>query len=240
MLGTCRCSYPLKPRLGFVEWILDIEKFTDDVYAMAEKLTSGQSPEAKSKINFVRERLIELYKKNLVKINHSVLEIICASNLISHGYTVDIEKQLSNILVCDVFATKGDGTFIMEIETGFTPPDHALDTIDYYVARIASKIARYSKHCSKFALATPVVGILPIPKLFLMPPSNRKMEDVKRIKALVDRFYKNPPIEMDDILNARLHSIYLINIDKGFAKQLDPYTYLDLTEKLQDASGLDL
>ena len=210
------------------------------MYTVAEKLTIGQTPEKKAKINFVRERLIELYKKNLVKINHSVLEIICASNLISHGYTVDIEKQLSNILVCDVFATKGDGTFIMEIETGFTPPDHALDTIDYYVARISSKIARYSKHCSKFALATPVVGILPIPKLFLNPPSDRKMEEVQRIKNLVDRFYKNPPIEIDDILNARLHSIYLINIDKGFAKQLDPYTYLDLTEKLQDASELDL
>jgi hypothetical protein len=219
---------------------LDLEKFTDDVYTVAEKLTAGQTPEIKSKINFVRERLIELYKKNLVKINHSVLEIICASSLISHGYTVDIEKQLSNILVCDVFATKGDGTFIMEIETGFTPPDHALDTIDYYVARISSKIARYSKHCSKFALATPVVGILPIPKLFLKPPSDRKIEEVKKIKNLVDRFYKNPPIETDDILNARLHSVYLINIDKGFAKQLDPYTYLDLTEKLQDASELDL
>lgn len=210
------------------------------MYTVAEKLSMGQTPEIKSRINFVRERLIELYKKNLVKINHSVLEIICASSLISHGYTVDIEKQLSNILVCDVFATKGDGTFIMEIETGFTPPDHALDTIDYYVARISSKIARYSKHCSKFALATPVVGILPIPKLFLKPPSDRKMEEVQRIKNLVDRFYKNPPIEIDDILNARLHSIYLINIDKGFAKQLDPYTYLDLTEKLQDASELDL
>lgn len=219
---------------------MDLEKFTEDVYTVAEKLSMGQAPEIKSRINFVRERLIELYKKNLVKINHSVLEIICASSLISHGYTVDIEKQLSNILVCDVFATKGDGTFIMEIETGFTPPDHALDTIDYYVARISSKIARYSKHCSKFALATPVVGILPIPKLFLKPPSDRKMEEVQRIKNLVDRFYKNPPIEIDDILNARLHSIYLINIDKGFAKQLDPYTYLDLTEKLQDASELDL
>lgn len=219
---------------------MDLEKFTDDVYTVAEKLTSGQTPEIKSKINFVRERLIELYKKNLVKINHSVLEIICAANLISHGYTVDIEKQLSNILVCDVFASKGDGTFIMEIETGFTPPDHALDTIDYYVARISSKIARYSQHCSKFALATPVVGILPIPKLFLKPPSDRKIEDVRRIKNLVDRFYKNPPIEINDILNARLHSVYLINIDKGFAKQLDPYTYLDLTEKLQDASELDL
>ena len=219
---------------------MDIEKFTDDVYTVAEKLTDGKSPDMKSKINFVRERLIELYQKNLVKINHSVLEMICASNLITHGYTVDIEKHLSDILVCDVFATKGDGTFIMEIETGFTPPDHALDTIDYYVARIASKISRYSQHCSKFALATPVVGILPIPKLFLKPPSKRTKEEVKKIKDLCDRFYKNPPIETSEILNARLHSVYLINIDKCFAKQLDPYTYLDLTSDLQEASELDL
>jgi hypothetical protein len=175
-----------------------------------------------------------------VKINHSVLEIICASNLISQGYSVDVEKPLSDNLMCDVFATKGDGTFIMEIETGFTPPDHALDTIDYYVARIASKIARYSKYCSKFALATPVVGILPIPKLFLKPPSERSTNELKKIKTLCDRFYKNPPIDSDDILNARLHSIYLINIDKGFAKQLDPCSYLELTERLQEKSELDL
>ena len=219
---------------------MDVEKFTDDVYTVAEKLTKDKPSEIKSRINFVRERLIELYQKNLVKINHSVLEIICASSLIDHGYSVDIEKHLSDIIVCDVFATKGDGTFIMEIETGFTPPDHALDTIDYYVARISSKIARYSKFCSKFALATPVVGILPIPKIFLKPPSNRTAEEVSKIKELCDRFYKNPPIETDDILNARLHSVYLINIDKCFAKQLDPYTYLELTGKLQEASELDL
>ena len=219
---------------------MDIEKFTEDVYTITEKLNADQSPEIKSKINFVRERLIELYQKNLVKINHSVLEIICASNLIAQGYTVDIEKHLSDILVCDVFATKGDGTFIMEIETGFTPPDHALDTIDYYIARIASKIARYSQYCSKFALATPVVDILPIPKLFLKPPSKRKKDEIQKIKDLADRFYKNPPIQLDDILNARLHSVYLINIDKCFAKQLDPYTYLELTEKLHEASELDL
>ena len=219
---------------------MDIEKFTDDVYTVAEKLTEGKSSDIKSKINFVRERLIELYQKNLVKINHSVLEIICASNLIAQGYSVDIEKHLSDILVCDVFATKGDGTFIMEIETGFTPPDHALDTIDYYVARIASKIARYSQYCSKFALATPVVGILPIPKLFLKPPSKRTKDEVKKMKDLCDRFYKNPPIETNDILNARLHSVYLINIDKCFAKQLDPYTYLEITDKLQKTSELDL
>ena len=219
---------------------MDVEKFTDDIYAIAQRLSEGQTDEAKSKINFVRERLIELYTQNLVKINHSVLEIICASNLISQGYSVDIEKPLSDNLVCDVFATKGDGTFIIEIETGFTPPDHALDTIDYYVARIASKIARYSKFCSKFALATPVVGILPLPKLFLKPPRERSEKEIKKIKTLCDRFYKSPPIDSDDILNARLHSIYLINIDKGFAKQLDPCSYLELTEKLQEESELDL
>jgi len=43
---------------------------------------------------------------------------------------------------------------------------------------------------------------------------------------------KNPPINYDDILNAHLHSIYLINIDKGFAKELDPQGYVDLTENL--------
>ena len=219
---------------------MDVEKFTDDIYTIAERLSEGKTAEVKSKINYVRERLIELYQKNLVKINHSVLEIICGADLIVQGYSVDIEKPLSDSLVCDVFATKGDGTFIMEIETGFTPPDHALDTIDYYVARIASKIARYSKYCSKFALATPVVGILPIPKLFLKPPVERTEKEIQKLKTLCDRFYKNPPIEKDDIINARLHSIYLINIDKGFAKQLDPCGYLDLTEKLQEKSELDL
>ena len=219
---------------------MDVEKFTDDIYAIAQRLSEGKSVEVKSRINYVREKLIELYQKNLVKINHSVLEIICASNLISQGYSIDVEKPLSDSLVRDVFATKGDGTFIMEIETGFTPPDHALDTIDYYVARIASKIARYSKYCSKFGLATPVVGILPVPKLFLKSPGERTADEINKIKTLCDRFYKNPPIDYDDILNARLHSIYLINIDKGFAKQLDPCSYLELTEKLQEKSELDL
>ena len=48
---------------------------------------------------------------------------------------------MTDILVCDVFATKGDGEAIVEIETGFTPPEHALDPTSYYVARIASKIS---------------------------------------------------------------------------------------------------
>jgi len=217
---------------------LDLEKFRNDVNAVTDRLSSKLSKEDLPKLNFVSQQLIEMYKKNLVKINHSVLELICASELIANGYAVEVEKKISDILVCDLFAQKGDGDTIIEIETGFTPPDHAMDTIDYSTARIMSKIARYSKYCSKFSLATPVTGIIPIPKVFLIPPNARKKEDIKKVQDLCDRYYKNPPINYDDILNARLHSIYLINVDKNFAKSLDPQGYVDLTEKLLERSKI--
>lgn len=218
---------------------MDLEKFRNDVYEMTTRLTSNLAQDDIPKLNFVRQKLIDMYQANLVKINHSVLELICAANLIARGYTVDVEKKLSGILVCDIFAQKGDGSTIIEIETGFTPPDHALDTIDYYAARIMSKIARYSQFCSKFSLATPVIGLLPVPKLFLIPPNARKESEIQKVKKLCDRFYKNPPIKSDDILNAHLHSIYLINIDKSFAKEIDPTSYLELTGKLMQNSEVE-
>ena len=218
---------------------MDLVKFSSDVYELTDKLSKNLRENDLAKLNSVGQQLITMYQKNLVKINHSVLELICASNLIARGHSVEVEKQISDILVCDIFAKKGGGTTIVEIETGFTPPDHAMDTIDYFSARIMSKIARYSQHCSKFSLATPVIGILPIPKLFLLPPNARHDSDIKKIKELCDRYYKNPYIEYDDILNAHLHSIYLINIDKGFAKELDPQGYVELTTKLLQRSEVD-
>jgi len=219
---------------------LDIEKFQDDVYSITELLSKQLPRELTPKLNFVRQKLIEYYKKNLVKINHSVLELICASDLIFHGFSVDVEKPISDILVCDLFGKKDDDTTIVEIETGFTPPEHALDTVDYYSARIVSKIARYSKYCDKFSLATPVVNILPISKIFLFPPSSRKSDDVKKLKKLCDRFYKNPQIKLEDIQNAHIHSVYLINTDKGFAKEMDPESYLGMTKQLMEQSEIDL
>ncbi len=219
---------------------MDVEKFQDDVYTITERLSEHLSPEFIPKLNFVRQNLIEYYKKNLVKINHSVLELICAAELISHGFSVDVEKSISDVLVCDLFGKKGDGTAIIEIETGFTPPEHALDTVDYYAARIVSKIARYSKHCEKFSLATPVVNILPISDIFLLPPNIRKPDDVQKLKKLCDRFYKNPQIKLEDIQNAHIHSVYLINTDKGFAKEMDPKLYLQMTKQLMKQSEIDL
>ena len=219
---------------------MDVEKFQDDVYAISELLSEQLDSKDVPKLNFVRQQLIDMYKENLVKINHSVLELIGASELIAHGYFVDVEKSLSKLLRCDLFGTKGDSSCIIEIETGFTPPAHALDTVDYYAARIVSKIARYSQFCGKFSLATPVVNVLPISRVFLLPPQARKKDDITRLKNLCDRFYKDPKINFDDIQNAHLHSIYLINTDKGFAKELDPESYLEITENIIEKSEIDL
>ena len=99
--------------------------------ALSDKMSAGEPPEIIERMDFVRNRLVELYKRNLVKINHSTMELVCAKHLIRYGYSVDVEKQLTDILVCDVYAEKGEGVAIVEIETGFIPPEHALDPLGF-------------------------------------------------------------------------------------------------------------
>lgn len=206
---------------------MDLFRFTADVSSLSERMTKNSSAEVIDRLDFVRNRLVDLYKRNLVKINHSVMELVCAKHLIEFGYSVDVERRLTEILVCDVFASKGDGEAIVEIETGFIPPEHALDPTAYYVARIASKISRYSKHANKFVLATTPVSILPIPNLFRFPVRARRNDEIKKLKLVCDNYYKDPPIEVDDILNGRLHMIYIIDIDEGKIREMDVETYFD-------------
>jgi hypothetical protein len=219
---------------------LDLESFTADVAALSDKMVAGESDEIVQRMNFVKYRLIELYKRNLVKINHSAMELVCAKHLIRYGYMVDVEKQLTDILVCDVHATKGDGVAIVEIETGFIPPEHALDPLAYYAARIASKIARYSKYANQFVLATPPVSILPIPELFKRPPRDRDVQSIGRVKLLCDRYYKNPPVSEDEIINGRLHMVYIINIDDGRVIEMDVDSYLDQVGQMLDSTNRPL
>lgn len=207
---------------------MDIERFTADVTSLSERLISGCPSDHVQRLIYVKDRLISLYKRNIVKINHSVMELICANHLIKYGYHVDVEKQLTDSLVCDVFATKGDGQVIIEIETGFMPPEHALDPLSYYVSRIAGKISRYSKHASEFIMATPGVNLLPIPVIFSEPPRARALEDIKTLKSLCDLYYKSPPLEIQEILNARLHMIYVINVDEGRIIEADVESYFKM------------
>jgi hypothetical protein len=218
---------------------LDLERFTADVTNLSDKMTEGGSNEIINRMDFVKFRLIELYKRNIVKINHSAMELVCARHLIKYGYAVDVERQLNEILICDLYATKGEGEAIVEIETGFIPPEHALDPLSYYSARVASKIARYSKFANQFVLATTPVSVLPIPKIFSRPPRDRSKEDMREVKELCDRYYRNPPVSFGEILNSHLHIIYIINVDKGSVKEMDVDSYFEAIEGMVPNAFLD-
>jgi hypothetical protein len=201
------------------------EKFEIDLESLVSKLLHDENESTFKKLDAIKAKLVEMHKQNLVKINHSAMEVICAKDLIMRGYEVDVEHGLEEALVCDLLGTKGGGRAIIEIETGFVPPEHALDPTRFCSARIASKIARYSGFADKFSLASPLHQVLPIPPLFLKPPRVRGAKEVEEVKALCDRYYDNPPITLKAIATGRLHSLFFIDVDNGKMREVDPETY---------------
>lgn len=202
-----------------------MEKFVQDIAVITEKLCRDEGTYLSKELNRLRKKLVILYRKGVVKINHSVMELVCAKHLIKKGYIVDTEKQVSDILICDLFGKKGESTEVVEIETGFVPPDHALDPVQSSTARIASKIARYSQFAEKFSLGTPPHNLLPIPDLFLIPTRFRKRSDVEKLKRLLDKYYTSPAISIGQIETARLQMIYIVNADTGETIEVDPLDY---------------
>jgi len=202
------------------------EKFEEDLEFLLSKLGQDMQGNTKENLGRLKNRLVELHRANVVKINHSVMELVCAKHLILKQYHVDVEHQLDGSLTCDLYAMKGDGSLIVEIETGFIPPEHALDPSTYTSARIASKIIRYSNYAGKFGLGIPPHYILQIPEVLVVPSRQRTLENLKSIKSLCDLYYQNPPVGLDEVKNARLHAIYVIDVDDAAVKEVDPETYV--------------
>ena len=216
-----------------------MQLFKRDLDFLIEKLSKGSDGSTIEKLNSLRNRLLQLRKDNLVKISHSVMELVCAKHLIVAGYDVDVEHPL-NLLNCDIYAKKGMGDLIVEIETGYIPPDHALDPLTYCKARIASKIARYSNYSNKFALGTPPHYIMQIPSAFIEPPRYRTEEAILEIKRLCDIYYKKPPVTIDEIRNGRVHTVYVLDIDEGFVWETDPSDYAEKTAQWNYTSPEDV
>ena len=203
-----------------------MNKFDRDLEILSAKLNQDIDVESKNKLEILKDKLIQMHEENVVKINHSVMEMVCAKHLILKGYEIDIERPIDG-LVCDLYGTKGLGSHIVEIETGFIPPSHALDPANYRKSRIASKIIRYGNHSEKFGLGVPPYYLLQIPEILVKPPRARKKEDLKYLKTLCDLYYKHPPVTFDEIRNARIHTIYIIDVDNAAVREVDPVTYLE-------------
>ena len=203
-----------------------MNKFDRDLEILSAKLNKDTDIESQKKLDILKDKLIRMHEENVVKINHSVMEMVCAKHLILKGYEIDIERPIDG-LVCDLYGVKGMGSHIVEIETGFIPPSHALDPANYRKSRIASKIIRYGNDSEKFALGVPPYYLLQIPEILVKPPRARKKEDLKYLKTLCDLYYKHPPVTFDEIRNARIHTIYIIDVDNAAVREVDPVTYLE-------------
>jgi hypothetical protein len=202
-----------------------VNKFRKDIEVVIEKMNVDLDNDEKRKILILRDNLVSLNRNNLVKINHSVIEIICAKHLIKDGFEVDLEYTIEKVS-CDIYATKGFGSAIVEVETGFVSPENALDPLTYLNARIASKITRYSGFANKFILATPPYYIMQIPPALTKPPRFRTEEEIKNIKSLCDLYYTSPPVTVDEIRHARLHSIYAVDVDNVSVKEWEVNEYI--------------
>ena len=212
-----------------------MNKFDRDIEILSAKLNMDTDKEAQNKLNILKDKLIRMHEENVVKINHSVMEMVCAKHLILKGYEVDIERPVKG-LICDLYGVKGLGSHIVEVETGFIPPSHALDPSNYRRSRIASKIIRYGNHSNKFALGVPPYYLLQIPDILVKPPRDRTKIDLNYLKTLCDQYYKNPPVSLEEIRNARIHTIYIIDVDNIVIREVDPVTYIEKRSSFSSAT----
>jgi hypothetical protein len=217
---------------------LDVRRFRADLYELATRACSGDDQEVRSQIFGTADILVELYRKNF-KINHPALELVCARGLVKREYDIKVEHKLDKVLVCNVMGTRGDGILIVEIETGFIPPEAALEPSPYARGRIASKIVRYSRLARKFALGTTPSYVLDVPPFFARPLRERTTEEVAETKALTDVHYKKPPVTLDELMRARLHSIFVVDVDSATTREVDPETYLETATAFVEHSHSD-
>ncbi len=213
------------------------DEFARDLDSLLSRIRSTADSETIDQLLEIRNRLVALKKQQLVQINHSVMEVICARHLIAMGYDVKVEYPLDNgTIIADIFATRPrqsdvpnskrltgiareDGfsedteTLLVEVETGFVPPMAALAPVQYSHARMAAKTARYGGHGDHFALATPIYNVLPIPDQLFDAPGVRSREDTDRLKVLCDVYYRSPPVTWESLAAARIDSIYVVDVD---------------------------
>jgi len=199
--------------------------FMKDIDSLIAKIRNKINIENLPKIKILRDQIESMHRNNLVKINHSIMELVIAKHLIEAGFDTNLESRVNGISA-DIYAEKGLGTIIVEVETGFVPQENVLDPLQYLRARIASKIVRYSNYANKFVLAIPPYYILQIPACLTKPPRFRTNEEIESIKLLCDLYYNKPQVSLDEIRNARLHAVYVVDVEKVIVREWEVNEYM--------------
>ncbi len=207
-----------------------MQEFQSDLELLFTRLSGKVTGEVMLALKPINDRLNLLADRHEVKINHSVMEIICASHLIARGYETEVEREMGESMKCDLSGKRrikdGNEKIVVEVETGFVPPEEALDPIAYRRTRITSKIARYSMFSDKFALTTPNYHILQIPEVLTLSPKDRDRGELSGLLKECIGYYKNPPISLMELMSCHLDAVYVIWIDDCRVVEMDPSEYL--------------
>ncbi len=207
-----------------------VDVFRRDLEELARRM--GMEDELRGII----DKLSALHLEGAAKINHSAMELVVAGYLIRRDYeVVEVEHRLSDLLVCDVYGVRGVSSIVVEVETGFTPPSNALDPTGYIRARIASKIARYSHYAGKMSIAVPPFYAPLIPRTLLKPPRERSEEELVRLKTFLDKYYRHPPVTLEELSYARLHTLMVVDVDNAVVEELDPQRYYEALAEIVEA-----
>ena len=197
----------------------------NELRKLTQMLCDGKNKE----VYKLYKRLKRVGTRRKLNLNHSAMEILLGKYLIDKGYKVTLERCLvKDNLISDVYARNGKEILMVEVETGYVGPNHALVPVKSRIAKDIAKIIKYSPFSDKFGLAFPPFYVSFIPEYFFHKDSN----SIERIKLLLEEFYPN--LELERIKDAHLEKIYVINVDELRVKEFDATEYVKILEPLKN------
>lgn len=210
-----------------------MNKFLLELEDFYSKYSTKLSEKSRENFKQLIDKIIQLYLRQLIKSNHTMMELILAFEFLKEGKNVEIEKEIGNVIADVLVIDNNEYEELIEIETGFVPPEYSADPVTYRFTREVSKVARYCKYTKYFSIACPPYHILQLPEILLKPSHEREEEELKRIKKVLDSYYKAPPIEIDELRNAKLDFVYIINVDNVSVKKLSLKEYIEFTSNIR-------
>ena len=78
-----------------------LKKFVRDIEDAFLRLSQDLPPDLRIELEALKDKLVELKAEGKVKINHSVMELVCAKELLAMGYSVDVEHEIGGLPVVD-------------------------------------------------------------------------------------------------------------------------------------------
>jgi hypothetical protein len=122
---------------------------------------------------------------------HAILQFIVALDLHRRGFDVSVEEPVDGVFKADVYAESPLGRVIVEVETGYVPPDRIHSLEEFLEAKMVFKAVAYSAYTDVFMIATPNHIKMPVPRELLIPVEDRDESDIMAIRELALRYDKS-------------------------------------------------